>query len=88
MTNVMSLQGVYQRTGNILSKEGCKLLISTRDKATPKKPHNFIIHKDNGSTNYVSSLYPKGFCIYELEYQGTRLRMTVECDSATIELVA
>jgi hypothetical protein len=75
------LQGCYEINNKTLvntSDKGLqRLVIGTRKKPTPTKPTNYILSKQGGKYNYVSSMYPTTKDdLFKLEYNGVCYDMT------------
>lgn len=79
------IEGRYLRARNQLFKEGIKLLLATRKSTTPDKPKDFLLAIDNEKRrHYVSSLFPRGKDVYELEFRNSRYLIVLEDLQATI----
>jgi hypothetical protein len=63
------------------------LTIATRKKPSPNKPPHFILMDYPAGTGkvFISSLYPTDQeRIFNLEYQGSRYKLSIGADSAEI----
>lgn len=90
-TKVYPFTGKFNRSGSLLRKidsvPPLVLVIATRKNPSPNKPPHFVLMDYPAGTGriYLSSLYPteeKG--IYNLEYQGSRYKVSIGPDSAEI----
>ncbi len=90
-TKLHPFTGKFNRSGSILKKidgtPSLVLVIATRKKPSPNKPPHFILMDYPAGTGrvYLSSLYPtEAEGIFNLEYQGTRYKLSIQPDSAEV----
>lgn len=72
-----------KRTGNTLTSNSKKYLISSRKKITPSKPELFLLEITSSGRKYISSLYGH-YPEYEIEYKGKRYNLTLSDTSAEL----
>lgn len=72
-----------KRTGNKLTSQKSKYLISSRKKVTASKPELFLLEITSSGRKYISSLYGD-YPDYQIEYQGKRYNLTLSETSAEL----
>lgn len=88
-TNLVSLEGIYQKQGNTLTKGNLILRICQRNKPTTKKANQFIVSRPKGSKGqYISSLYRVSDKSYNMDFNGKKylLEFTPDDVQAVIKL--
>lgn len=85
-TNLIELDGLFQRKGKKLVKENLTLLISERQQTTEHRSRFFLISlRGNKKESYISSLYPQSDeSHFALEYKGEEYLLSIDEETASI----
>ena len=80
----------YTKLGNSFftydDDSNLKFLIVERKKTTPTKTQFFILAKEKGKTNYISSLYPTDKeNTFRADYNGIKYIVTIDTNTVTFK---